>query len=118
MEAEESVMSEYEIDKRARQQEIEQIEAYRRGFKAGERQAKTEMNLQLTSLAELCMKHRKEGIREVVDWIEHTGFNRDSKGLFIGWDEWQAQLEKWGIDENRTAEDNQETRQTFLGVCP
>lgn len=64
------------------------------------------------SLAELCMKHRREGIREVVEWLEehrHQDLATTYHRFVITVDEWQAKLKEWGLDENRTAEDNQET---------
>ena len=39
----------------------------------------------------------KAGAQNAVKWIEEIGFNRDGKGLFITWDEWQAKLKEWGI---------------------
>ncbi len=41
----------------------------------------------------------KAGIKEVVEWIAQVGFNRESKGLFIIWDEWQAKLKEWGLNK-------------------
>jgi len=46
-------------------------------FKAGYKQSREEMDIQLTSLADLCLEHRKEGMKEVVgfarDYVENKG---------------------------------------------
>ena len=71
------------------------------------------METKEVSLAELCMKHRREGMREVVKWIDMNGYEAvDGAGdptMVFELAPWQAQLKEWRIDENRTAEDNQET---------
>ena len=59
------------------------------------------------ALAEKIAKHsseqvieaRQEGSREVVEWVEHKGFNRDPTWLMISWREWEVQLQEWGFDE-------------------
>ena len=40
----------------------------------------------------------REGRKEVVIWVEKQATHRDSfTGYLFGYQEWQAQLEKWGI---------------------
>ena len=69
--------------------------------KAGYEQAREEMNLQSTSLADLCLEHRKGGIKEVVDWIEDNKFSLVAMDNYcdFGVDnaKWQAKLKEWGI---------------------
>ena len=62
-------------------------------FKAGYKQAREEMDIQLISLADLCLEHRQEGRREVVDF---------TNSFWSGKDIWkhpegQAKLKEWGI---------------------
>ena len=72
-------------------------------FKAGYKQAKEEMNLQLKSLADLLTTHRKTARQEVVDWVEGqmliAGYNMTT-GEDIGMislQAWKTKLKEWGL---------------------
>ena len=76
-------------------------------FKAGYKQSREEMDIQLTSLADLCLEHRKGGRGEVVEWLEKRkmyryaliagGRKEETFDIFIKCEMLQAQKEEWGI---------------------
>jgi len=69
-------------------------------LKAGYKRAREEMDIQLTSLADLCLEHRKGGRREVVDYIDSWiigGSECECIVVDISTLDWQAQKKEWGI---------------------
>ena len=74
-------------------------------FKAGYEQAREEMNLRSTSLADLCLEHRKGGMKEVVEWLEENSWDGSLQHFGSGNyrvqcippDDWLAKLKEWGI---------------------
>ena len=56
-------------------------------WEAGYKQSREEMDIQLTSLADLCLEHRKGGRREVVEFV--------LSGQCLT----RAKLKEWGIPE-------------------
>ena len=64
------------------------------------------------SLAELCMKHRREGRKELVEWLQEFAIHGGQTPLVEVLDIMAAHSPFMGRvkgDENRTAEDNKET---------
>ena len=51
----------------------------------------------------------KAGMKKVVEWLESICGETLEGYAYINKEIWQAKLKDWGLDENRTAEDNQET---------
>lgn len=49
-----------------------------------------------TSLADICLKHRKAGINEVVEWIKAHVDQQEPAPCFLA-EEWQAKLKEWGL---------------------
>jgi len=71
--------------------------AFEMGKEVGYTQAREEMDIQLTSLADLCLEHRKGGIKTVVEWLESTCGELLEGYVYINKEIWQAKLEEWGI---------------------
>ena len=74
--------------------------AYKAGYEKRKSEAAT------VSLADMCMKHRKFGIQEVVEWIQaHSQLERCDPDvmtyfidyLAVDYPDWQSKLEEWGI---------------------
>ena len=68
-----------------------------KSYKMGYKQARKEMNLQSTSLADLCLENRKAGIQEVVRWIQETEAETAISCSDVLWADWLAKLKEWGI---------------------
>lgn len=69
-------------------------------FEAGRKQAKEDMDIQLVSLAELCLNHRRAGIKAVVGWVKPR-MAVTQAGLMstnIDYIEWLGKLKEWGIE--------------------
>lgn len=67
-------------------------------FEAGYKQAKEDMDIQLVSLAELCLSHRKAGIKELMEWV----IANEPRTIFVSEQQefkakWQAKLKEWGL---------------------
>ena len=68
----------------------------------GYQQAKKDMDSQLVSVADLCLKHRQEGRKEVVEWIKNECLKAEQPEwertiVYLYWNKWQAKLKEWGI---------------------
>ncbi len=66
-------------------------------FKAGYEKRKEEVIETTVSLADMCMKHRKFGIQEVVEWFKNN-YHGD---WLTHYNQWQAKLKEWGIKEEK-----------------
>ena len=72
-----------------------------KSYKAGYKQSRDEMDIQLTSLADLCLEHRKGGIKEVVEFLKKQGAVWvDKNYAIINAIEKMGKLKEWGIYQN------------------